>query len=397
MGKNTYHNFNHYQPFSFPYTLECAVWEFTLKCNLNCLHCGSTAGEGRREELNEEEALNLCEDLKKAGCLSVALMGGEPFLRKDFWQVAKRIRELGMELSVITNGTVFTESTFSSLKELSPRAVSVSLDAASPEIHDKIRGRKGAFKKTTLFMEKALEKGLPLSVITTLHKLNIKELPALRDMLKGRKIAWQIQTAGAEGGRFSKELLLEEDEFYSVGMFIESSRRNYSAKELPVIGAHDIGYNSALLRNTSLFKKWPGCQAGISVLGIRSNGDILGCLAINDDRFVEGNARKIKIKDLWNSPSAFKYTRQFKKEDAGENCLKCPHVMECKGGCNEVSLMKTGKMHNDPQCFFRIEKNMFGTDLKRPLGKWRFKMLALRSLLLKPDYKKLTKIFTGHR
>ena len=88
------------------YQLACAVWEFTLKCNLNCMHCGSSAGDARADELSTEEALTLCDDLKEAGCLGVALMGGEPFLRQDFPAVASRIKELGMELSVITNGTL---------------------------------------------------------------------------------------------------------------------------------------------------------------------------------------------------------------------------------------------------------------------------------------------------
>ncbi|CAG1008512.1 partial Putative mycofactocin radical SAM maturase MftC, partial [Anaerolineales bacterium] len=59
------------------YTLECAVWEFTLACNLNCIHCGSSAGSRRADELTSAEAVELCLDLKRAGCLGVALMGGE--------------------------------------------------------------------------------------------------------------------------------------------------------------------------------------------------------------------------------------------------------------------------------------------------------------------------------
>jgi len=177
--------------------LACAVWEFTLQCNLKCIHCGSSAGGARPGELGPGEALKLCADLKRADCLGVALMGGEPLLRKDFWAVAARIKELGMELSVITNGTVFSDEIFKKLKALKPRAVAVSLDAADAQLHDSIRGVPGACEKSRTFMARALEQGLPLSVITTVHKLNLKELPAIREQLKGRGIAWQVQTAGA--------------------------------------------------------------------------------------------------------------------------------------------------------------------------------------------------------
>lgn len=357
--------------------MACCVWEFTLACNLNCIHCGSSAGRKRDDELTTEEALRLCADLKKTGCLGVALMGGEPFLRKDFWQVAQKIRDLGMELSVITNGAIVDEEIIKKLAPLAPRAVAVSIDAASAELHDKIRGVPGSFDKSRAFINRCLREGLPVSVITTVHKLNLKELAAIREQLKGRKIAWQVQTAGAEGCRFPKELLLDDEEFYSVGVFIEVSRRTQPAGELPLIGAHDLGYNSGILKNISLYGKWEGCQAGVSVLGVRSNGDILGCLAINDDRFLEGNVRKRNVYGLWNDPAAFSYTRNFNKARAGANCLTCGYLEACKGGCNEMSLTKTGVMHNDPCCFYRLEHKLFAEELRNPFKRLWFRLNGL--------------------
>jgi len=376
------------------YDLACVVWELTLACNLKCLHCGSTAGGKRAEELSTKEALDLCADLKKSGCRGVALMGGEPLLRKDFFEIASRVRELGMELSVITNGTIYSEEIFEKLKELKPRAVAVSLDAADPALHDKIRGAAGAFKKTNDFIDRCLKEGLPVSVITTVHKLNIGELAKMRDLLKGRGIAWQVQTAGGEGGRFSKDFLLDPEEFYSVGLFVEACRREYSPEELPVIGAHDLGYNSRLLKNVSLYEKWEGCQAGTSVAGVRSDGGVMGCLAINDDRFLEGNVRGKSFYELWNGPDSFKYTRGFKKEQAGPNCAACAHAGTCKGGCNEMSLMKTGALHNDPYCFCRLEKEIFRDELDNPLEKAAPKFSRLPGA---ETFRRLGRIFSGRR
>lgn len=376
------------------YKLSCVVWELTLGCNLNCLHCGSTAGGRRERELSSEEALKICDDLKQTGCLGVALMGGEPLLRRDFFTIAARVRELRMELSVITNGTIHSEEIFSNLKKLKPRAVAVSLDAADAALHDRIRGAQGAFAKACAFIERCLKEGLPVSVITTVHKLNIQELAKLRELLKGRGIAWQVQTAGAEGGRFSKEFLLDREEFYAVGLFVEACRREYTPEELPVIGAHDLGYNSLLLKNVSLYERWEGCQAGISVAGIRSNGDVLGCLAINDGRFTEGNALKTPFYELWNKPGAFAYTRGFSEEQAGANCGGCGHVRTCKGGCNEMSLMKTGALHNDPYCFCAIEKELFAGELNDPLKKLKLRLAGLSG---RGAFERLGRMFSGKR
>jgi len=376
------------------YKPACVVWELTLGCNLKCLHCGSTAGGRRSRELSPAEALKVCGDLKAAGCGGVALMGGEPLLRKDFFDIAARVRALGMELSVITNGTIHSEEIFSGLKELAPRAVAVSLDAADPALHDRIRGREGAFALSRAFMDRCLGEGLPVSAITTVHKLNIKELAGLRGLLKGRGIAWQIQTAGGEGGRFSRDLLLDPEEFYAVGLFVESCRREYSPEELPVIGAHDLGYYSLLLNHVSLYENWTGCQAGISVAGLRSDGEVFGCLAMNDGRFSEGNVLKTPFGEIWNRPGAFAYTRDFKPEQAGPNCLGCLHLDACKGGCSEMSLMKTGALHNDPYCFCSLEKKLFAGELDSPVKKIKSRLQALAD---RNGYHTLGRIFSGKR
>ena len=372
------------------YNLISCVWEFTLACNLRCIHCGSTAGEKRENELTTKEAIELCYDLKKTGCRSVALMGGEPFLRGDFWIVAQKIKELGMELSIITNGTVYNEDTFKKLRDLNPQAVATSIDGATSETHDRIRGVKGSFNKTLYFIEKALSFGLPVSVITTVSKLNISQLEGIKDIIKGKNIAWQVQVSGIEGGRFDKKYLIDEEEFYAVGLFLEAMRRKYSVVELPLIGAHDLGYNSCIIRSIYLYDKWVGCQAGITVCGIRSNGDVIGCLAINNDNYIEGNIRKRRFYDIWNDKDSFKYTRYFMIEDAGENCKNCKYIYDCKGGCCDMSLSTTGVFHNDPYCFYKIEiKNM--SFLKRKYFEF------ISKINYKRDLEFLKKIFSGIR
>jgi len=88
------------------YKLKCAVWELTLKCNLRCSHCGSSAGIPRKNELTTKECFKLCEELADLGCKDVSLMGGEPFLREDWFQVAQCVNNLGMNLNFVSNGIV---------------------------------------------------------------------------------------------------------------------------------------------------------------------------------------------------------------------------------------------------------------------------------------------------
>ncbi|MHA2203884.1 MAG: radical SAM protein, partial [Candidatus Hodarchaeales archaeon] len=128
------------------YSLECAVWETTLKCNLRCSHCGSSAGQARSSELTTEESFSLCEQLARLKCTNVALMGGEVFLRKDWYEIARCVKDLGMELSIVSNGFILNKY-IKELAELKPTVVGISLDGLRTT-HEFIRGVKGAFTKT---------------------------------------------------------------------------------------------------------------------------------------------------------------------------------------------------------------------------------------------------------
>jgi len=336
------------------YHLECASWEITLKCNLKCFHCEFSAGKASPDELSNKEAINLCEDLARLSCKRVILMGGEPFLRRDWFTIAKRIKELDIELAFITNGYINSKKVFSKLQDLSPAFIGVSIDGGTAQTHDKIRGVKGSFTKALEFVDTGIKLKLPVIVITSAHKLNIGELPILRDVLFDRNIFWEIQMTDI-AGRFPKKYLLDEKEFYSIASFIADTQKMHPSGKKFINGAHDMGYNSSFLPDLTGLLRWEGCQAGVSLIGIESNGGIKGCSALTTE-FLEDNIRKRNIVDVWNDPNSFVYNRRFKIDDLKGYCKNCEYAKSCKGGCMETSYMTSGKIHCDPYCFHRIEK-----------------------------------------
>ena len=338
------------------YQLDCVSWEITLKCNLKCIHCEFSAGKPSPDELSTQEAIKLCEDLHRLNCKRVILMGGEPFLRKDWYRVSEKIKDLGMQLAFISNGYIIDKNLFNLLQKLEPIYIGVSIDGGRAETHDYIRGVKGSFDRALQFIDRCIELGIQTIVITSVHKLNIKELPNLRDILFDKEnIQWKIQITDVEG-RFPKKYLISEEEFYWVGEFIASIQKQHPRGEKFVTGAHDMGYHSSILPNLLGFE-WNGCPAGLSLLAIRSNGDISGCASLGP-RFNEGNIRERSVVDIWNDPDAFAYNRKFKMEDLKGYCKRCRYAKSCKGGCTETSYMATGHIHCDPYCFHRIEQQI---------------------------------------
>jgi len=332
------------------------VWEVTLKCNLKCMHCGSSAGKTRSDELSTKEALQLCHDLSDIGFKGIALMGGEVFLRKDWKTISKEIKDLGIKLSIISNGFFDPEKIIPDLVKLKADCVMVGLDGASAETQDKIRGVNGSFEKAKAFMRAAKAANLTIGIITTVHKSNFNELPKIRDFVINEEIDWQIQPATVIG-RFPKKLVLSEKEFYSLGIFIHSIQKKYATKKFSIVGAHNFGFHSNYIPPLSFYPEWNGCYAGKTVLGIQSNGNVKGCLAMSD-KFIEGNIRDRSIKEIWNDPNVFAYNRKFKVENLGENCKSCKFGETCKGGCTTRSSTLTGVPHNDPSCFYRFEKEI---------------------------------------
>jgi radical SAM protein with 4Fe4S-binding SPASM domain len=335
------------------YIPQQVIWELTLKCNLHCIHCGSSAGHPRPRELTLQESFQVITDLAALHASEVCLMGGEPFLRKGWHRIAQAVNDTGMKLLLISNGYAVTSDTLTKLVALQPYAVSTSLDGATPATHDHIRGVRGSYQKVLEFISRLTDAGLPTTVITTVNKLNFHELPALKDFLVHKHIAWQVQTATPEG-RFKKNLALSQEEFYALGLFLATLRKHYTKEELPVIGAHCLGYHSRHLPCLGLSPHWTGCQAGLSVMSLKSNGDVIGCLS-TPATYVEGNVRDKRLIDIWNDPEAFAYNRKFSKRDLGNNCAGCSFGGTCKGGCMGMSVGFTATPHNDPYCFRSIE------------------------------------------
>ena len=287
--------------------------------------------------------------LASVGCKEACIMGGEPLLRDDFLQVSKSVTQLGMKLSIVSNGLLIHRFA-DSIADLSPEVVGISLDGMKGS-HEGIRG-DGTWEKTVRAIDLLRARDLQTTVITTVSKLNYRDLPEMREMLAPKGVNWQIQVA-MPFGNFLREQMLSPDEFYATALFIAKEGLRDRSERMRIAGAHCYGYFSKVLPGST----WDGCTAGISTIGITSDGGIVGCLSMGNDRYIEGNVRERHLKEIWSDERLFAYTRRFSEGDLGENCRGCKHGRICGGGCNSVSLALTGKFHNNPYCFRSIEKH----------------------------------------
>ncbi|MFE5869487.1 radical SAM protein [Streptomyces roseifaciens] len=122
------------------------VWDTTYACPLRCSHCYSESGRRPSRQLSPPDMLRVADALVPLGPRVVALSGGEPLIVQGIFEVAARLRDAGVRMSVNTSGWVMNRALAARLADHFDEVI-VSLDGATPEVHDRIRGRAGSFDR----------------------------------------------------------------------------------------------------------------------------------------------------------------------------------------------------------------------------------------------------------
>ncbi|MEO8035952.1 MAG: radical SAM protein, partial [Acidobacteriota bacterium] len=155
-------------------------------CNLACTHCLVSSGPGGIPGMAPDELIATVDAAGALGLERVYITGGEPFLRRDIFDLAKHIVETrGCELILLTNATLFAGRIREQLASLSRDKVKfqVSLDGARPETNDPVRGA-GTFVKALDGARILSDLGFDVSLTTVTTKENLSELPLIAAITK---------------------------------------------------------------------------------------------------------------------------------------------------------------------------------------------------------------------
>lgn len=165
------------------------LWSITGNCNLKCKHCYISAGDNCYGELSFEKCCEVIEQCKKANVNMVALTGGEPLVRKDFWKIVDRLLENRIKiLQVFTNGMAVTPKFMDEFdkRKINPNFFMISYDGVN--CHDWLRGVKGAEKKAIEAIKLIKSRGYAVYVSMSLHMGNIDSLIQTYELMKSLKV-----------------------------------------------------------------------------------------------------------------------------------------------------------------------------------------------------------------
>jgi radical SAM protein with 4Fe4S-binding SPASM domain len=334
-----------------------AVWEVTLKCDLACRHCGSRAGHARPDELSTKEALDLVRQMAELGVREVTLIGGEAYLRDDWLDIVRAVREHGMQCTTTTGARGITDEIARAAKAAGIQSASVSVDGLRAT-HDHIRALDGSFDAAMRGLRAFRAAGIPVSSNTHINRINLREIPHVFELLLAEGIhAWLMQLTVAMGRAADEErLLLEPYQVLEVLPMLARVKHRADEKKVRFWAGNNIGYfgpYESAIRASYPQGHMGSCGAGRNILGIEANGDIKGCPSLPTADYVGGNVRDYSLKDIWQRSGPLRFTRERTTGDLWGHCATCYYASNCLGGCTWTTHVLFGKKGNNPFCHHR--------------------------------------------
>ena len=326
--------------------LRYLFWEATLRCNLNCLHCGSDCFRNNDTLSEELESSVLKETLTEISKhydpkkITFAIIGGEPLLRPDIIDVGSFASKLGYRWGITTNGTLLDSEIIVKLRKAGLQTISVSLDGLEKE-HDRLRNSSGCYQRVIKGVRHLVE--IPFykafDLICCVSKLNLNTLPAFIETLIELRVPAVRFVPVFSRGRASQNshLMLEIDDYHFLLDFISAIRK---APPQIKISLGEEGYWGPEWE-CQVRDSFHYCGSGITIGTILHNGYVTGCPSVSR-KFIQGSIKKKSFIEIWNDE--FYSYRKGKKELFSYKCQDCSHWELCEGG--GFHLLDQSKMGN---------------------------------------------------
>jgi radical SAM protein with 4Fe4S-binding SPASM domain len=308
------------------------------------------------------------------GVTSLAFSGGEPLMRKDFFEVVRHAVDAGLYVSMATNGTLLTKENVRKLKEIGLHYVEVSVDGIEAKTHDSFRGIDGAFDKTIQGLKNCLKQEICTCVAVTGTKDNLKEIPAVLEMAENMGInrftLFNFIPVGRGKGIVAGDPSPEEreqllcylnkqlSEHHKIAILSTTPQLARVALEAhsPIQG--DLIMPLAHMEATKISKRAKaladfigGCGAGRLYCAISPEGNVQPCVFMP---LVVGNLKKEKLVDIWLNSPVFKNLRD--REKLKGRCSKCDYKFVC-GGCRARAFMyHDDYLMSDPGCIKQVSE-----------------------------------------
>lgn len=293
----------------------------TNQCNLHCPHCYMESGKGYDNELSTEEIKELCRNFKSIGGTDVSLTGGEPTTRSDFFDIVEYISELGMKVSVFTNGFFWNEEKVNRFAKWNIEGVQISIDGFDESSNATVRG-KGVFDRALNAVDLFVKKHIYVKIAITAPYEIMKEHQAeyisfskgLIEKYGSDSLEVNFSFFFMPGREISADkITIIKDEYYKLVNEVVTAVYGDTSEDSFVSNISDCIYDSC----------------GYGGLNVMANGDFYFCDRIPDVN-KSGNIRDMSITEI---RKLMQIAEQAGRIDNFKPCKTCALKYICGGGC----------------------------------------------------------------
>ena len=344
-----------------------AIWNFTNRCNLSCLHCYSKADLDSKDTLTTEKIFETLPKLKENGVKFLIFSGGEPLTRDDIYDIANRCKELGIITYLSTNGLYVGKKNAKKILDTF-NYVGISIDG-NEKAHDYFRGLDGSFKMSMeavrllnsyhdtkvgirFTMTKDTYDDLEF-IFELAEKESIPKIYISHLVYSGRGLENLEMDISKEQRRKAVEFIIDKAfEYYDSGREIEIVTGNMEVDAVLFLEKFSIKYPDLKDAMKKRLVAWGGNSAGRKLLNIDSLGNVKP-----DPFFPEsiGNIYDSDFSDIWSDKpiKLLEKLRVHPRELSGK-CADCKWLEICNGGSRSRAWAISGDLWaEDPSCYLK--------------------------------------------
>ena len=319
----------------------CLTWEITYACNLQCVHCLSSSGTRDPRELSTDQAKAVLDELRDLQVFYINIGGGEPMIRKDFFEILEHAEANDIGVKFSTNGTYITAENARRLAAMNYLDIQISLDGVDAVTNDAVRG-KGSYATAIAAMNHLREANFgqfKISVVVTRHNVDqLDAFKALADSYGAQLRITRLRPSGRGADTW--------DELHPTQ---QQQRQIY---DWLMKHGENVLTGDSFFHLNAFGESLPGlnlCGAGRVVCLIDPIGDVYACPFVIHDQFKAGSLLGDGgFTKVWKESDLFLSLREPESEGA---CSACGSYDACQGGCMAAKFFTGIPLDGpDPEC-----------------------------------------------
>jgi radical SAM protein with 4Fe4S-binding SPASM domain len=261
------------------------------------------------------EIIDVLEQLADAGVFFLSLSGGEVLMRRDFFEIVERARQLLFNVKVKTNGVMIREKEAARMRQLGVEQIQISVYSHRPEVHDAITKLPGSLRRTVEAIRFLKSQGLKVTIANVLMKGNFSDQQGVIDLAKELGVLYTLDptiTPKMDG------------DMSTVALRIPGSDLKQVFQNPELVGDVEEFCAPPPEPGEDIMEGYP-CSAGHTACYISPYGDVFPCVQFP---LPTGNVRRQKFLDIWNYSPQLEEVRSIRAKDL-PTCSTCAHVGTC--------------------------------------------------------------------